>query len=114
MASIVFALCAAALYGSADFLGGLAARRSAVMPVMIFSQLAGSCMLLAVLPLLPTASASIADLLWGAAAGVALAIGVTQLYQALGLGKMSLVAPVTAVPATASIVTPLATRIGSP
>ena len=55
MASIVFALCAAALYGSADFLGGLAARRSAVMPVMIFSQLAGSCMLLAVLPLLPTA-----------------------------------------------------------
>jgi len=46
MASIVFALCAAALYGGADFLGGLAARRSAVMPVMIFSQLTGSCMLL--------------------------------------------------------------------
>ena len=97
MASIVFALCAAALYGSADFLGGLAARRSAVMPVMIFSQLAGSCMLVAVLPLLPPASASIADLLWGAAAGVALTIGLTQLYQALALGKMSLAAPVTAV-----------------
>jgi drug/metabolite transporter (DMT)-like permease len=97
MASIVFALCAAALYGSADFLGGLAARRSAVIPVMIFSQLAGSCMLVAVLPLLPPASASIADLLWGAAAGVALAIGLTLLYQGLALGKMSLVAPVTAV-----------------
>ena len=97
MASIVFALCAAALYGSADFLGGLAARRSALMPVMIFSQLAGSCMLVAVLPLLPPASASIADLLWGAAAGVALTIGLTQLYQALALGKMSLAAPVTAV-----------------
>jgi len=101
MASIVFALCAAALYGSADFLGGLAARRSALLPVMIFSQLAGSCMLVAVLPLLPPASASIADLLWGAAAGVALAIGVTQLYQALALGKMSLAAPVTAVLAVA-------------
>jgi drug/metabolite transporter (DMT)-like permease len=97
MASIVFALCAAALYGSADFLGGLAARRSALLPVMIFSQLAGSCMLVAVLPLLPPASASIADLLWGAAAGVAVAIGLTQLYQALALGKMSLAAPVTAV-----------------
>jgi drug/metabolite transporter (DMT)-like permease len=97
MASIVFALCAAALYGSADFLGGLAARRSAVIPVMIFSQLAGSCMLVAVLPLLPPASPSIADLLWGAAAGVALAIGLTLLYQGLALGKMSLVAPVTAV-----------------
>jgi drug/metabolite transporter (DMT)-like permease len=64
---------------------------------MIFSQLAGSCMLVAVLPLLPPASASIADLLWGAAAGVALAIGLTLLYQGLALGKMSLVAPVTAV-----------------
>jgi drug/metabolite transporter (DMT)-like permease len=97
MASIVFALCAAALYGSADFLGGLAARRSAVMPVMIFSQLAGSCMLVAVLAWLPTASATSADWLWGTVAGIALAIGLTQLYQALALGKMSLAAPVTAV-----------------
>ena len=97
MMSIFFALSAAALYGSADFLGGLAARRSAVMPVMIFSQLAGSCLLVAVLPWLASATASIADLLWGTAAGIALAIGLSLLYQALALGKMSLVAPVTAV-----------------
>jgi drug/metabolite transporter (DMT)-like permease len=97
MASIAFALGAAALYGSADFLGGLAARRSAVMPVMIFSQLAGSCLLVVVLPWLPPASATSADLLWGTAAGVGLAIGLTQLYQALALGKMSLAAPMTAV-----------------
>lgn len=97
MMSILFAVCAAALYGSADFLGGLAARRSAVMPVMIFSQLAGSCILVAVLPWLPSASASSADFFWGTAAGIALAIGLTLLYQALALGKMSLVAPVTAV-----------------
>lgn len=96
MAAIAFALCAAALYGSADFLGGLAARRSAVMPVMIFSQLAGSCMLIAVLPWLPTGDLRIADWLWGIAAGIALAIGLTLLYQALAVGKMSLVAPVTA------------------
>jgi drug/metabolite transporter (DMT)-like permease len=97
MMSILFAVCAAALYGSADFFGGLAARRSAVVPVMIFSQLAGSCLLVAVLPWLPSASASIADFLWGTAAGIALALGLTLLYQALALGKMSLVAPVTAV-----------------
>jgi hypothetical protein len=36
MMSIFFAVCAAALYGSADFLGGLAARRSAVLPVTRF------------------------------------------------------------------------------
>ena len=44
MATIVFALLSATLYGSADFLGGLATRRSSVMPVMIFSQLAGLIM----------------------------------------------------------------------
>jgi drug/metabolite transporter (DMT)-like permease len=97
MMSILFAVCAAALYGSADFLGGLAARRSAVMPVMIFSQLAGSCMLVAILPWLPPASAGFADLVWGMVAGVALGIGLTQLYQSLAIGKMSVVAPMTAV-----------------
>ena len=97
MLSIFFALCVAALYGSADFLGGLASRRSAVMPVMIFSQFAGSCMLVVILPWLPAASASITDSLWGAVAGVALGFGLMQLYQGLALGKMSLVAPLTAV-----------------
>jgi drug/metabolite transporter (DMT)-like permease len=97
MMSILFAVCAAALYGSADFLGGLAARRSAVMPVMIFSQLAGSLMLGAILPWLGPASADFADLIWGMVAGVALGIGLTQLYQCLAIGKMSVVAPMTAV-----------------
>jgi len=97
MMSILFAVCAAALYGSADFLGGLAARRSAVLPVMIFSQLAGSLMLVAILPWLPPASADFADLIWGIVAGVALGIGLTQLYQCLAIGKMSVVAPMTAV-----------------
>ncbi len=99
--AILFAVCAAALYGSADFIGGLASRRSAVMPVMIVSQFAGSAMLLAVIPLLPSTSATTADLMWGTVAGVALGIGLMQLYQGLALGKMSVVAPVTAVLAVA-------------
>ena len=61
MAAIVFALLSAALYGSADFLGGLASRRSSVMPVMIFSQLAGLLTLLLMLPFLPAATATRAD-----------------------------------------------------
>ena len=97
MAAIVFALLSAALYGSADFLGGLASRRSSVMPVMIFSQLAGLVMLLLVLPFLPAASATGADFAWGAVAGAALGIGLMLLYQGLATGKMSVVAPVTAV-----------------
>ena len=97
MATIVFALLSATLYGSADFLGGLATRRSSVMPVMIFSQLAGLIMLLLVLPFLPSATASPADFAWGALAGGALGMGLMLLYQGLATGKMSVVAPVTAV-----------------
>jgi drug/metabolite transporter (DMT)-like permease len=87
----------AALYGSADFCGGLAARRASVVPVMIFSQLAGLAALLLVLPFLPAASAGVTDLMWGALAGCALAGGLTLLYHGLATGKMSVVAPVTAV-----------------
>jgi uncharacterized membrane protein len=97
MAAIVFALLSAALYGSADFLGGLASRRSSVMPVMIFSQLAGLLTLLLVLAFLPAATAIRADFAWGAVAGGALGIGLMLLYQGLATGKMSVVAPVTAV-----------------
>ena len=97
MAAIVFALLSATLYGSADFLGGLASRRSSVMPVMIFSQLAGLLTLLLMLPFLPAATAIRADFAWGAVAGGALGIGLMLLYQGLATGKMSVVAPVTAV-----------------
>jgi drug/metabolite transporter (DMT)-like permease len=97
MATIVLALLSATLYGSADFLGGLASRRSSVMPVMIFSQLAGLIALLLVLPLLPAATATRADFAWGALAGGALGMGLMLLYQGLATGKMSVIAPVTAV-----------------
>jgi drug/metabolite transporter (DMT)-like permease len=94
---ILLAIFSATLYGSADFLGGLATRRSTVMPVMIFSQLAGLITLLLMLPLLPAATATGADLTWGGLAGGALGIGLMLLYQGLATGKMSVVAPVTAV-----------------
>jgi len=97
MATIVFALLSATLYGSADFLGGLATRRSSVMPVMIFSQLAGLITLLLALPFLPPTTATHADFAWGTLAGGALGIGLMLLYQGLATGKMSVVAPVTAV-----------------
>jgi drug/metabolite transporter (DMT)-like permease len=97
VATILFALLSATLYGSADFLGGLASRRSSVVPVMIFSQLVGLITLLLVLPLLPAAIATGADFAWGALAGGALGMGLMLLYQGLATGKMSVVAPVTAV-----------------
>jgi drug/metabolite transporter (DMT)-like permease len=91
------ALASAGLYGAADFLGGLATRRSATLIVVVWSQAAGLITLLAVLPLLPDASPTRSDLFWGGVAGVAGSCGVALLYRALAIGRMAVVAPTTAV-----------------
>src|SRR5207253_9592589 len=84
-------------YGAADFLGGLATKRSPLFSVVIFSQLSGLNLLLLALPALPRASPTAIDFAWGAAAGLAGGIGVALLYRALSVGVMSVIAPVTAV-----------------
>jgi uncharacterized membrane protein len=89
------AVLSAALYGTGDFLGGLATRRSATLPAIAVAQLAGLVALLAVAPFFP-ARVTFADLAWGALAGVAGGAGLALLYQALSEGRMSVVAPITA------------------
>jgi drug/metabolite transporter (DMT)-like permease len=93
----LFAVASAALYGAADFLGGMASRRASTMTVVVWSQAAGLVMLLLVLPLLPDASPSRSDWFWGAVAGLAGSVGVGLLYRALAIGTMAVVAPTTAV-----------------
>ena len=93
----LFAIASAALYGAADFLGGMASRRASTMAVVVWSQAAGLVMLLFVLPLLPDASPSRSDWFWGAVAGIAGSVGVGLLYRALAIGTMAVVAPTTAV-----------------
>jgi drug/metabolite transporter (DMT)-like permease len=98
--AVVLALASAAVYGTADFLGGLASRRSALFGVVATSQLAGLVALLALLPWLG-GPVGPADLAWGAAAGFAGATGLVLLFRALSRGVMSVVAPVTGVTAAA-------------
>jgi drug/metabolite transporter (DMT)-like permease len=95
--SVLLALASAALYGGADFLGGLASRRAGTISVVVWSQASGLVILLLAMPLLPEASPSRADLFWGAVAGVAGSAGVGLLYRALAIGTMAVVAPITAV-----------------
>jgi drug/metabolite transporter (DMT)-like permease len=97
----LLALGSALLYGAADFTGGLATRRAGTIPVVILSQASGLILLALILPLLPAASPSRADLLWGALAGLTGGIGVALLYRALAIGVMAVVAPTTAVCAVA-------------
>jgi drug/metabolite transporter (DMT)-like permease len=101
MMAYLLALGSALLYGAADFTGGLTTRRAGTIPVVILSQASGLILLTLTLTLLPDASPSRADLLWGAAAGLSGGIGVALLYRALAIGIMAVVAPTTAVCAVA-------------
>lgn len=94
--SETLAVLSSIVYGSADFLGGLASRRMSVLAVIVVSQASGFLVLALAIPMLPPASPNAADLWWGAAAGLFGLVGLGLLYQALATGTMSLVAPVTA------------------
>ncbi|MBT2228049.1 DMT family transporter [Nonomuraea sp. NEAU-A123] len=100
MTAVILATVCAMVYGTADFFGGLATRRSRVLAVVALSQLAGLAVILAVLPILP-GRLSDGAMLWGLGAGVAGATGLVLFYRALATGAMSVVAPTTAVTSAA-------------
>jgi drug/metabolite transporter (DMT)-like permease len=106
--AILLALLSAALYGAADFLGGIATRRARVAAIVTLAQGSGFLLLAVMLPILPAASPTSADLYWGVAAGIAGGVGVSLLYWGFAVGSMAIVAPVSAIcavviPAVASV-----------
>jgi drug/metabolite transporter (DMT)-like permease len=83
-------------YGSADFLGGLAAKRISALRAAGLSALSGLVLLLIVLAVIGgTWSAS--AVVWGALSGVAGAVALSLLYACLAIGPMSILSPLTAV-----------------
>ncbi len=95
------ALASSALYGAADFLGGLASKRAGTAWVVSIAQATGLLVLLATIGFLSPADPTLPDVLWGAAAGLCGTLGVGLLYRALAIGTMGVVAPITAVCAVA-------------
>ncbi len=96
MAAIGLALVSALSWGTGDFLGGMAARRYALLWVLIASALGGIALsagggLIAGDSLPPHQ-----DLLLGSIAGVCGVVALAAFYQALAIGTMSIVAPITA------------------
>src|ERR1700712_2548415 len=80
--AVLLALLSAVVYGSADFLGGLATRRATAFAVVALSQAAGLVVVLALLPWLGGRPHP-GDLLWGAASGLAGAGGPLVFYPRL-------------------------------
>ena len=97
--TIVFALTAAVLYGSADFLGGAVSRRTHVLSVLVVSAPAGAVVLLAV-AMAAGGPVGPAGLPWAAAAGAAGGAGLILFYAGLAAGPMQVVAPVSALVST--------------
>lgn len=96
MLAIVIGLASAVAYGVADFLGGLAAKRTASVVVTAFAALVGLAVLLPIALLVP-ARPSFEAFLWGGLSGVTGAAAIFLLYAALAIGPMSILSPLTAV-----------------
>lgn len=89
-------LLAALLFGSGDFFGGRASRDASTRSVLVVSQTTAAIGAV-VLALVVSGEVIGADLTYGAAAGLANALGLGMLYRGLATGRMGVVAPVTAV-----------------
>ncbi|RDV43825.1 EamA/RhaT family transporter [Leifsonia sp. ku-ls] len=95
MPAAALGLLGAIVYGSADFLGGVAARRIGPLRTTAVGAVAGLALLLLALPLVGGAW-SAAALGWGALSGLVGTVAVALLYACLAIGPMSILSPLTA------------------
>jgi uncharacterized membrane protein len=98
--AVVLGVLVAALFGSADFLGGLASRATAVVTTVLASSSAGAAVALFATLVAGSRSVDPRDLLLGALVGWIYVIGLVCLYKGLAVGRASVVAPVSAVGAS--------------
>lgn len=96
MSALVYAFVAAVSYGTSDYFGGVATRRADPIRVVLWSQSVGLALALAVAPLAGGGLRGI-DMVWGAAAGLAGATGLSFLYRGLAEGRAAVVAPISGV-----------------
>ncbi|WP_020076732.1 EamA family transporter [Cryocola sp. 340MFSha3.1] len=95
MPAAVLGLLSAVVYGSADFLGGVAARRIGPVRTTAVGAVSGLLLLLLALPFVG-GEWSAAALGWGALSGLAGSVAVGLLYACLAIGPMSILSPLTA------------------
>lgn len=103
MLTAVLSLTGALVYGAADFLGGLAARRLGAVLATAVSAASGLVLLAIALPVTGGAWSSEAAT-WGALSGLVGAVAISLLYASLAIGPMSILSPLTAL---VSAITPM-------
>jgi hypothetical protein len=84
-------------WGSADFWGGLASRRTAPLATVVLSQATGLAIAITILLAVREPAPVSAAMLWAVVGGVADFVALTCLYRGLTTGAMGLVASIFAV-----------------
>lgn len=97
----LLALSAALFFGLTHFFSGLLSRRADGKAIAFFAQAGGTVFILLCIGLFPADRVDMASILWGTASGIGTGIGVAFLYRAMGVGKFSVVVPVSDVAAVA-------------
>src|SRR6478609_2378840 len=94
--AVLLGVMVAASFGSGDFLGGRASRRAPTLTVLFVAQIAAVAGA-ALVCVLVRGHVDTRDVAFGALAGSLNIIGIGLLYQGLAVGRMGVVAPLTAV-----------------
>lgn len=108
MLAVALGLISGLSWGVADFMGGIASRRAAVLSVIALSQTVGLAMALAALAILQPDVPPGRELALGALAGLCGVVGLAAFYRAMSVGNISLIAPISALGA----LVPLAVDLG--
>jgi drug/metabolite transporter (DMT)-like permease len=107
MFAIVLALSASAGWGSADFLGGVSAKRLPILTVAFVSQAVGLAFAAGLLTF-DLHAPTLRTVVVGGIAGIVGTIGLMALYKALAIGPMGVVAPLAAMSGTVPLAVGLA------
>jgi drug/metabolite transporter (DMT)-like permease len=94
---IIFAVTSAAVWGSGDFSGGQAARKSHQYQVLMLAAFSGMVVLVISAVIRGEGMPSGRSIFWAAMAGSAGALGMGALYRALSMGNTASIAPTSAI-----------------
>ena len=94
---VLLGLVVAVTYGTGDFFGGLAARRVPVLWVVFLSHALAAVLVVAIVGLDHNSHPTREDIVIGIVAGIVGMVSVALFYRGLAIGRMGMVAPITAV-----------------
>ena len=97
LATVALGLASAVSWGAGDFSGGIASKRSPLFGVLTVGQAAGGLIVASLAVATGEPAPPALTLAWAVAAGATGAVGLAALYRALAVGRMGIVAPVSAV-----------------